>query len=208
MTPFAEIGRTAVTRATLLLRLRRDGTARELAWQEFYELYQPIITGFARRLGASPQESDELPQDVMQAFFRVVPEFNYDPDKGSFRGYLKTCVCNKLRDLRRRRIAAGLAGGSGGTAPELDEIAAETVWNDVWETEKLHRALNRVRHRYSTNPERARTFRAFEMRTLLERSTEEVAAELGVSHESVRAAKSRISKAVRQEFDKIGDAGE
>jgi RNA polymerase sigma-70 factor (ECF subfamily) len=202
MSSFAQNSCNDATRATLLLRLRRDGTAREVAWQEFYDLYQPIISGFARRLGASAQETDELAQDVMQAFFRVVPEFNYDPDKGSFRGYLKTCVCNKLRDLRRRRIAAGAAGGS---APDVDELAVETVWNDVWETEKLHRALNRVRRRYSTNPERARTFRAFEMCTLLERSTEEVAAELGVSLESVRAAKSRISKAVRQEFDKIGD---
>lgn len=200
-----ENGRTDATRATLLLRLRRDGAAREVAWQEFYDLYQPIISGFARRLGASAQETEELSQDVMQAFFRAVPEFNYDPERGSFRGYLKTCVCNKLRDLRRRRLADGAMAGH---TFEIDEIAVEAVWNDVWETEKLHRALNLVRQRYSINAERARTFRAFEMCTLLDRSTEEVAAALGVSTETVRAAKSRISKAVRQEFDKIGDAGE
>jgi RNA polymerase sigma factor (sigma-70 family) len=198
MTRPAENMQPDSTRASLLLRLRRDGSEREVAWQEFHDLYQPIIAGFARRLGATPHETEELSQDVMQAFFRTVPEFCYDPDKGSFRGYLKTCVCNKLREYRRREAGRLQASGS-----EIDDVAVEAIWNDVWETEKLHRALNQVRQRYSTNAERVRTFRAFEMCTLLERSTAEVAAELGLSLDGVRAAKSRISRAIREVFDKI-----
>jgi RNA polymerase sigma factor (sigma-70 family) len=186
------------TRATLLIRLSGSGPEREVAWVEFYDTYAPIISGFARRLGARQHEVDDLVQDVVQAFFHVTPEFQYNPAAGRFRGYLRTCVWNKLAKQRR-------AAARQGTVPllEPDQAMVETVWNDVWETEKLGRALAVVRQRYATNADRQRTFRAFEMCTLLDRSTEEVAAELGLSHESVRAAKSRVSRALREAFDKL-----
>jgi RNA polymerase sigma factor (sigma-70 family) len=190
-----------VTRASLLLRLRAKGTAREIAWVEFHNLYAPIIAGFARRMGAAPQDVDDLVQEVLSAFFCVRPEFTYDPVKGRFRGYLKTCVWSKLAALRRKR---GIAGASI-EHHEPDDVAVEIVWNDVWETEKLGRALAVVRERYSVNAERQRTFRTFELCTLLDRSAEEVAAELGMSAESVRAAKLRVSKALRQAFDQLDE---
>lgn len=195
----------AGTRATLLLRLNASGSAREVAWEEFYKIYSPIIVGFARRIGASPEEGDELVQEVMRAFFRSSPEFEYDPSRGRFRGYLRTCVCRKLASLRRKSAGApGKVDALGDRADQLaDDRAGADAWEDVWETEKLHRALAMVRERYSGDPTRERTFRAFEMATLLERPTEEVAAELGLSDESVRAAKSRVSRALKQAFDHL-----
>ena len=89
------------TRASLLLRLRRDGPAREVAWAEFDDLYAPMIAGFARRIGVDRGAVDDLVQDVLRAFFAASPEFVYDPSKGRFRGYLKTCVWHRVGDLRR-----------------------------------------------------------------------------------------------------------
>lgn len=188
-----------LTRASLLLQLNQSGPEREVAWTEFNDLYAPIIAGFARRMGAKPQDVEDLVQDVLQAFFRASPEFVYNPDRGLFRGYLKTCVWSKLVSLRRRKNAESPSVEHR----EPDEVAVETVWNDVWETEKLGRALAIVRDRYSANPERQRTFRAFELCTLLDRPVEQVAAELGLSQESVRAAKSRVSRALRQAFETL-----
>ncbi len=188
------------TRASLLLRLRQDGPAREVAWENFYSLYAPIITGFARRLGASASEVEDLVQAVLSAFFAVTPEFAYDPAKGRFRGYLKTCVWHKMGELRRK---AGREAATLGKLPPADDNAIEETWNDVWETDKLHRALAAVRERYATNPDRQRTFRAFEMCTLLDRPTEQVAKELGMDVQSVRAAKSRVGKALRETFDHL-----
>ena len=186
------------TRASLLLRLKLDGPAREVTWAEFYELYAPIIAGFGRRMGARAQEAEDLVQDVLKAFFCASPEFSYDPQRGRFRGYLKTCVRNKLRELRRR-------SGPATTSLEIEpsDERVESAWEDVWETEKLHRALQLTRDRYATNADRQRTFRAFEMCTLLGRSTEEVAAELQLTVESVRQAKSRVSRALRQSFEQL-----
>ena len=190
------------TRATLLIRLNGTGAEREVAWEEFYDLYAPVISGFARRMGARAQEVDDLVQEVMNAFFRISPEFHYDPAAGRFRGYLKTCVWNKLSRLRKN-VAQPTTVFDRFQPSDPDQVAVESVWNDVWEIEKLGRALTLTRQRYSTNSDRQRTFRAFEMCTLLDRRPEEVAIELGLSAESVRAAKSRVSKALRQAFDQF-----
>jgi len=194
------------TRASLLLRLQHDGPAREVAWNEFYNLYAPIISGFARRIGADRDDIEDLVQDVLRAFFAVTPEFSYDPAKGRFRGYLKTCVWHKLSELRRKRAKMASGAGEREQLAASDDEAVEAAWNDVWETEKLHRALAATRERYATTPERQRTFRAFEMSTLLDRCTEHVAKDLGMSEESVRAAKSRVGKALREAFEKLDDA--
>lgn len=188
------------TRSSLLLRLGPGDPGRELAWAEFYALYAPIISGFARRLGASRAEIEDLVQEVLRAFFAASPEFNYDPARGRFRGYLKTCVWHKMSELRRK---AGQEPAALGTFPTPDNQSIEDAWNDVWETEKLHRALAAVRERYSNNTERQRTFRAFEMCALLDRPTESVAAALGLSEESVRQAKSRVGKALRETFEHL-----
>jgi len=188
------------TRASLLLRLRPGDPAREVAWTEFYDLYAPIISGFARRVGADSTEVEDLVQEVLRAFFSVSPEFAYDPAKGRFRGYLKTCVWHKMGEMRRK---AGREAATLGRLAPSDDNAIEETWNDVWETEKLHRALAAVRERYANNPDRQRTFRAFEMCTLLDRSTETVAAQLGISEESVRAAKSRVGKALRETYEHL-----
>jgi RNA polymerase sigma-70 factor (ECF subfamily) len=199
-----QLTRSGITHASLLIRLTNNGPEREVAWVEFYDLYAPIISGFARRMGAMPHEVEDLVQEVLKSFFCVSPEFQYDPGKGRFRAYLKSCVWSKLATLRRKSTAeVRRANGNATITP--DEVAVEAVWNDVWETEKLGRALAVVRQRYAINPERQRTFRAFEMCTLLDRPMEQVAAELGLSLESVRAAKSRVSKSVREAFDRLDD---
>lgn len=192
----------STTRASLLLRLKADGTPREVAWTEFYNTYSPVISGFARRLGAGRTEVEDLIQEVLQAFFATSPEFIYDPKRGRFRGYLKTCVWHKMAEVRRKRQRES---DSLSQLTITDEAAAEEVWNDVWETERLHRAVDLVRNRYAGTAERERTFRAFEMCALLDRSPEHVAKDLGISVESVRAAKSRVSKALREEFEALDE---
>lgn len=166
-------------------------------------MYAPIITGFARRNGATSDQAEDLVQEVMRAFFAVTPEFSYDPARGRFRGYLKTCVWHKMSELHRKQGREMQVFSQFATA---DDAAFEAAWNDVWETEKLQRALSAVRERYAVNPERQRTFLAFEMCALLDRPIVVVAAELGITEESVRAAKSRVSKTLREEFEALDEA--
>jgi RNA polymerase sigma-70 factor, ECF subfamily len=203
--PVQETSPPLNTRASLFFRLKVDGPSREVAWADFQKLYAPMIAGFARRLGASHADAEDLVQDVLRAFFAASPEFTYDPAKGRFRGYLKTCVWHKLSEMRRARSKEGATASLSSLSSEAlaDEAAVESVWNDVWETEKLHRALDATRARYATTPDRERTFRAFEMCSLLDRPTAAVAIELGLTEESVRQAKVRVGRALREAYEHL-----
>jgi len=190
------------TRDTLFFRLKADAPGRELAWREFYEQYAPIISGFCRKMGVRPHDTHDLVQDVIMGFFAVSPEFVYDPAAGRFRGYLKTCTWR----IFQRRLGKQLRiGGRSLESVDQNEIQVESTWNDVWESEKLQRALARVRDRYLARPDKAKTYRAFEMYVLLERDAETVAKDLNMSLDSVHQAKSRVSKALRIEMDALSE---
>src|SRR5262245_21951024 len=89
---------TSATRASIFLRLRNDDRhPREMAWREFAARYSHVIRGFARDLGAKPHEIDEVVQHVLVSFFKRSPTFVYDPQLGSFRGYLKVATLNCIR---------------------------------------------------------------------------------------------------------------
>src|SRR4051812_29101208 len=75
----------SATNPTIFLRLKEsDSAPREIAWNEFSARYAPVIGGFARRLGARPQDIDDVVQDVLMGFFVKSPTFVYDPSKGRF----------------------------------------------------------------------------------------------------------------------------
>jgi RNA polymerase sigma-70 factor (ECF subfamily) len=186
------------TRPTLLLRLRPESPAREVAWQEFHRCYAPMIAGFARKMGAKAQDREDIVQDVMAGLFSASKNFRYDPEKGRFRGFLKACT---FRALRRRKDARFAGASLERVDPEALEV--EQLWNDVWEHERLRRALRETREKYQANADRARTFRAFEMFGLEERPAEDVGRQLSLSVDSVHQAKHRVTKALRERLEEL-----
>lgn len=185
------------TRATLLQRLKADGTAREIAWDEFYALYSPIIARFARARGVRREDIDELVQDIVSGFFAVQPRFVYDPEKGRFRAYLMACVANAVRS-RLRRISAEPRHAGG--QPVLEASCSdETNWDAAWKQATLEAAVARLREHYGNNP----TFQAFESVVIRGQSPEAVAASLGLSRDSVYQAKTRLLAKLRLELDAV-----
>ena len=185
------------TRCSIFLRLRADDEApRELAWEEFRARYTPVIAGFARNLGARPQDVDDVIQDVMLGFFLQSPKFVYDPSKGRFRGYLKTCVCRALQ--RRLGQSAKFNGVPleqvNPAAPELDAL-----WESTWEHQQLRRAVEALREETGES----RSFRAFEQYVLRKRPGEEVARELGMHVNSVYRAKEQFTQVLRERLAKL-----
>lgn len=183
------------TRATLLQRLKADGTAREIAWDEFYALYSPIIARFARARGVRREDIDELVQDIVSGFFAVQPRFVYDPAKGRFRAYLMACVANAVRS-RLRRIAAEprRAGGQ----PVLETSCSdETDWDAAWRQATLDAAVAGLREHYGDNT----TFQAFEAVVIRGQPPDAVASSLGLSRDSVYQAKTRLLAKLRLELD-------
>mgnify|MGYP001589980010 CR=1 FL=1 len=105
------------TSVSLLERLRQP--AEQEAWTRFVQLYTPLIYGWARRVGLSPEDASDLVQDVFAALVRKLPEFVYDRTK-SFRGWLRTVTLNKRRENLRRRNLPGI----GSNEASLSDVAS------------------------------------------------------------------------------------
>lgn len=188
---------TLATRASLLLKLKSDDPKpRELAWERFHQRYAPVIAGFARKLGATPTEIDDVVQEVMVGFYAAQPVFRYDPLRGRFRGYLKTCTMHVVQK-KAAKAFRDKAASLENVDPADQKI--ESLWNDVWQKEQLRRAIEKVRHRYANN----HTFQAFERVALKCEEVAAVAASLNISGDSVYKAKQRVSEALKQELEKL-----
>ena len=89
------------TRASLLIRIRNPDD-RE-AWRQLVALYAPLIHGLARQRGLQDADAADLTQEVLRAVAVAAPGLVYDPDRGSFRGWLYTVTCHKVHDFLHGR---------------------------------------------------------------------------------------------------------
>jgi len=126
-------------------------------------------------------------------------EFVYDPSRGRFRGYLKTCAVRAT--IRRAGKNARFRGVPLDEISDADQ-AVEPVWNDIWEKELISQALTEVKSQRENDV----TFQAFEQYVLLARSSDIVATELGISVNSVHQAKTRITKELRDAVQRLKDS--
>lgn len=191
-TPPPSGGTAYLTRASLFDGLRAaQPAARELAWHEFRARYAPVIAGFAKKCGASPQDVDDIIQDVMAGFLGASDRFVYDPTKGRFRGWLKTCTVRAA--IRRHGKNLRYRGVPLEDLPQA-EAAVEPEWNDMWEQQLVARALVNLREESAGSV----AFRAFEQYVLLDRDATIVAAELQTSVNNVHQAKTRMTAKLRE----------
>jgi RNA polymerase sigma-70 factor (ECF subfamily) len=177
------------TSLSLLERLRSPSD--DAAWRQFVDLYTPLLCQWARRAGLQESDVADLVQDVFTTLVRVLPEFQYDSHK-SFRGWLKTVLMNRWRNQRASRRATVVHG-------PLEEIPAPEFPEPLSEAE--YRALvvaqaMRIMEG-SFEPVTWQTARACLMDG---QPAAQVAAEWGISINSVYLARSRVLKKLRQEL--------
>src|ERR1051325_9566926 len=87
--------------ASLLVQIR-DGS-NHAAWQEFVNLYGPVIYGFARKRGLQDADAADLMQDVLRSVSRAIGRLEYDRKRGTFRGWLFTITRNKVLNFHASR---------------------------------------------------------------------------------------------------------
>tara|TARA_Y100000589_G_scaffold316625_1_gene341587 strand:+ start:3311 stop:4342 length:1032 start_codon:yes stop_codon:yes gene_type:complete len=185
------------TRASIFIRLQADGSMdRELGWQEFTEKYARVIAGFARNAGLRAQDADDVLQDVLLGFFRVSDQFEYDPAKGRFRGYLKRVTLNAIRARHRRKRPSTFIKDDYDPPAEMPDVDA--AWDRQWTEQLLQRAMTEVRGSVED-----RTWKAFELYGVRGVPVEQVAERLEMTPAAIRHAKMRLVKQVREIVDRL-----
>jgi RNA polymerase sigma-70 factor, ECF subfamily len=183
------------TSQTLMWKVRHAaGAARNEAWSLFMDRYAPIIRGYARKQGLAGTDVDDLIQET----FTSLLNFEYDPAKGRFRGYLKTCVINSIRRLRAKRHELP---ADAQPAAEVAQ-AEQDPFDQLWEAEQLRYAMELVRDHYLQRGD-LKTYRAFEMQTIQELPPTSIAEELKITVESVYQAKSRVLSRLRKTLETL-----
>ena len=135
------------TRPSLLLRVRdfRD----QKSWDEFVELYGPLVLRYLRRIGVAQQEALDLLQDILEIVVRHIGSFEYDPGK-SFRAWLRTIATHRAyRYFRTKKRQPITPGGTTHVqamheTPNKDDGQGENDWiEQEWRKRRLELALEK-----------------------------------------------------------------
>jgi RNA polymerase sigma-70 factor (ECF subfamily) len=166
-----------------------------------------LIYQFGRKRHLQDADAADLTQTVLQAVAGAVRSLDYDPRRGSFRGWLFRVVRNQLHKflgrLRRSPLGTGDAAGQrlleDLPAREVDEAA---LWDREYQRQLFLWAAERVRGCFGE-----RSWQAFWQTAVEARDPRETAAALGMSVGAVYTAKSRVLDRVRREIQQVhGDA--
>src|SRR4051812_20718011 len=167
------------TRASLLIRLRDPHDAD--AWRQFVQLYAPVVYGFARKRGLQDADAADLMQEVFRSLAAAAGRLEYDPGRGTFRGWLFTVTRNKVfnfLDKARHQVR-----GSGD--PDAQRRLAEQPgrdedlsgeWDRAYERRLAALAMERIRPEFQPT-----TWQAFTRTAIDGAGAQEVARQLRLS---------------------------
>ncbi len=207
-----------LTRWTLLAEATLDGDAGgRAALERLCENYRPPVVAFLRNRGWSPEEAEDLTQDLFAKLLASRAWKQADRAKGRFRNFLLTIL--------RRLVASHVVhtktqkNGGGWTAVSLEWLNEETGWEPAdeeaaepsvefdrtWAARMLRVACARVESRWREGgrEQEFAVYRRFLPGSQLPPGYAEVTAALGNSESAARSAVCRLrqelAEALRQE---------
>lgn len=204
------------TRQSLLSRLK-DWDDHE-SWRDFFDTYWRLIHGVAVKSGLTNTEAEDVVQETLLAVAKEMPDFKYDPARGSFKGWLleitRRRIANQVRRrLKHRHATAGplvseatrqpsverSESGQRRTAtvervpdPNSDEM--ERLWDQEWRRTLLEAAIVLVKKRVN-----AKQYQMFNLYVMMQWPMNQVKKTLGVSAAQVYMAKMRIGRLIKSE---------
>jgi RNA polymerase sigma-70 factor (ECF subfamily) len=189
------------TSPSLLIRIRDHGD--HLAWSQFVDLYQPLIRGFAHKHGLQEADAADLTQEVLRAVAQAIERLDYDPRRGSFRGWLFTVVRNKLRNFLESRRHQVQGSGDTGVQEALNAQPTpidgpEEEWDRDYERRLFAWAAEQVR-----GTVQEATWQAFWQTAVEGKSGQEVAQALGMTVAAVYLAKSRVMAKLKEQIRQL-----
>ena len=186
------------TSASLLKRLQSPSEG-ETAWEQFVELYAPLIFHWGRRHGLSESDAADLVQEVMAKLVIRLKDFQYNP-AGRFRSWLRTITINAARDMYRRQPAEAPVALSRLAIADPDPSPSDLFEEQEYRAYLVARAMELLRGSLQRT-----TFRACWEYVVRGRPAAEIAEELGISTNAVYIAKYRVLRRLRQELDGLLD---
>ena len=177
----------SLTRPSLLLRLR--STDSSAGWKEFATIYTQVLNDYARPYGQCEHDQKDIVQNVWLVLCRIMPKFDYEPERGGFRHLLRRIVKTTAIDWFRHRGSVQLSN---------DAVASKAAKPDVEtgldeQSNVLQKSLQRARQKSSIL-----AWTCFEKHVLERQPARQVGQRLGLSSNAVYVNASRVLDRVRK----------
>jgi RNA polymerase sigma-70 factor (ECF subfamily) len=190
------------TSVSLLERLA--GAPSDDDWRRLLQLYQPLLRAWMARSGVPDVDADDLSQEVLLVVFREISRFDRR-GTGTFRGWLRSILVNRVRDYFRSRHYRPNATGDSDFIRRLEELESpNSCLSARWDREHDEHVTAALLRQVQCRFEPA-TWQAFRRYVLEGEPAARVAQELSLSLNSVLLAKSRVLKRLRQELGDLLD---
>jgi RNA polymerase sigma-70 factor (ECF subfamily) len=194
-----EVGDThaASTDSDLLSAARRMDAD---AWGDLVRRYSFLLTQWCRGSGIGPDDTADVVQAVLARVATHLPQFQKDGRPASFRRWLRQIARSKIVDFHRAAAKQPRAQGGSGALAMLAAIpGSEDAGSNVGVgpdplLERFWRLVERLEDQVE-----GQTWRAFWLTTVEGHSSAEAAKILEMTPNSVRLAKSRVLRKLRDE---------
>lgn len=184
------------TRQSLILRLPDRGDID--AWDQFVQIYEPLVYRLAKSRGMQHADAQEIVQEVMLSVSRAVDRWDPDKSKGRFRDWLFRIARNLMINFLTRRKHRPLGSGDTDVALLLNNQVADNgpqslFFDQEYRREVFHWASQQVKPAVTQ-----RTWRAFWKTSVVGEAAADVAADLGMTRGAVHIARSRVLGRLRK----------
>lgn len=202
----------ATTDISLIDRVRMDKDDQE-SWHQFMDIYRPLVSYWCRRINIKSTDTDDVCQDVFTSVLMSINRFSKEKESDTFRGWLRTITRCRVIDYLRRKTHEVPAMRNIDIDAEVAPLAEPEELSDANnESRKASREVLRAAVKAVQDRSDDHTWQAFIRTAVDDQNAPDVANELGITSDSVRQAKSRVTKRLQKElgplFDEIvGDAG-
>ncbi len=200
-----------VTRRSLVERLGdwNDGKR----WQQFFDSYWKLIHRAARKAGLTESEAEEVVQETLITVAKKVGGLAYDPQLGSFKGWLLHITRWRIADQFRKRQQAGEQNAKTRPGDEtrltntIERIAdpagfdLDAAWDEEWRANLREAATALAKRKVS-----AKQYQIFDCYVLKQWPAQKVAKELRVSVTQVYLAKHRVAAVLKKEAKRVEKA--
>lgn len=195
-----EIMTTPETRPSLLLRVRDHDD--QAAWDEFSEIYRPVIVRLAIIKGLQTADAEDLAQQVLVSVSRAIAQFEPDKDRARFRTWLQRISENAILNALTRG-APDRASGADEEQLLLrqrpDSSGQDSALLKIeYRREVFAWAAKQIRNEFTDE-----TWMSFWLTSVDGVDVQSAGKQLGRSRGSVYASRSRVMKRLKQKVEEF-----
>jgi RNA polymerase sigma-70 factor (ECF subfamily) len=179
------------------------------AWQRLVRIYYPLVRKWCEQAGLQPADAADVAQEVFRGLAGSLERFDRDGGRNSFRGWMYGITRRQLMAFRRRQREGPVAAGGTDAQRRISETPDAEYGDSTDEascsTDAASERAGLVRRALALLREdvQEHTWQAF-WRTVVEgQSPADIAADLGISVNTVYLSKARLLRKLREEFGEL-----